>query len=194
MGLPAACRGIDALAAERLCESVEAAHLALITLDDAGMLGEWATALTRLCEDDEAHGRLRGRATRLMLEGGRLEGDELSRLARLNLTTARSLEDAAGWLEGVLAGSGLLLIHQDGLWAALDQWLSELQDLDFRALLPVARRAFAHFSHAERRAMGDKVRALGLAPSAEARLGPPIHEDRARLVLPGLAMILGARV
>lgn len=192
VGLPAACRGIDDLAAERLCESVEAAHLAILTLDDAGMLSEWAAALRRLCEDDEAHGRLRGRATRLMLEGGRLDGAELSRLARLNLTTARSLGDAAGWLEGVLAGSGLLLIHQDGLWAALDQWLSDLQDVDFRSLLPVARRAFAHFSHAERRAMGDKVRALGLAPAPEARLGPPIHEARARLVLPALATMLGA--
>ena len=43
----------------------------------------------------------------------------------------------------MLQGSGLILLHQDGLWRALDAWLSELSPEAFVALLRVPQRILA---------------------------------------------------
>jgi hypothetical protein len=104
----------------------------------------------------------------------------------------------------VLRGSGLLLLHQDALWAALDSWLSALTPESFVALLPLVRRAFSGFSAPERRAMGEKVKLLrsesgvaGAAIGAVTRAGAgsldEIDVERASRVLPVLAQILGVR-
>jgi hypothetical protein len=105
---------------------------------------------------------------------------------------------AAAWLEGILRGSGLLLLHLDGLWGALDRWIASLADDEFTSLLPLVRRAFASFNPAERRAMGEKIKRLlrGDARTATTRHhdreeGRGIDAARAAAVLPVLAHLLG---
>ncbi|HEY4388339.1 MAG TPA: DUF5682 family protein, partial [Ktedonobacteraceae bacterium] len=103
---------------------------------------------------------------------------------------------AASWIEGVLQGSALLILHQDNLWRALDRWLSELSGETFEALLPVLRRAFANFQPPERRAMGEKVRALGSTAHGSDRqtagtMLENLDQQRAALVLPLLSHIVG---
>ena len=97
-------------------------------------------------------------------------------------------------------GSGLLLLQQDGLWAALDGWLCDLAPDTFVELLPLLRRAFANFQPPERRAMGEKVKRLrrdaagDWAPATGDMDGMDgIDRARADLVLPVLARILGVR-
>jgi hypothetical protein len=151
---------------------------------------------------ESIHGLLRGRCCRLLLDAGALAEDELQRLAGLALAPANPAPQAAAWAEGVLRGSGLVLIHQDGLWRALDAWLRELSAEKFVALVPLLRRAFSDFAPPERRAMGEKVKRLrptageaGLAPTSTGRgeeaAGAPIDRERADRVLPVLARILG---
>ncbi len=98
----------------------------------------------------------------------------------------------------MLYGSGLLLLHQDGLWRALDLWLRELSAETFVALLPILRRAFSGFQDAERRAMGEKVQKLhatthtgSIGSDATTSLLENINAERANQVLPVLAHILG---
>ncbi len=64
---------------------------------------------------------------------------------RLTLSTATPAPQAAAWVEGVLHGSGRLLLYEDGFWPALDGWLAELAPDPFTALLPLLRRAFSEF-------------------------------------------------
>ena len=95
-----------------------------------------------------------------------------------------------------MLGSGLQLLHQDGLWLALDNWLSDLADNVFVTLLPLLRRAFAGFHAPERQKMGEKVKYLrsksqaGIHTTGEQST---LCQERADLVLPILAHILGVK-
>jgi hypothetical protein len=122
---------------------------------------------------------------------------ELRRRARLALSPANPASEAAAWVQGLVRGSGMVLLHQDGLWAALDEWLVELPADLFTELLPLIRRAFSEFQPTERRAMGEKAKHLRrLAERAEARLAADgatgLVRERADRVLPILAQILGS--
>ncbi len=140
---------------------------------------------------------MRGRATRLLLEEGVLDGEEVQRLARLALSPATPTPDAAAWIAGVVQGSALLLLQQDGLWGALDAWLRDLSPEAFTEVLPLVRRAFASFQPPERRAMGDKAKRQGRDDAVAVVVGANealavIDRARADLVLPVLAQILGS--
>jgi hypothetical protein len=163
-------------------------------LDNAGRREEWVATLRGLVERESIHGLVRGRSARFLLDLGALDEPELQRLARLALSTVTPAPQAGAWVEGVLQGGGLALLHQDGLWQALDGWLSELAQEEFIALLPLLRRSFSGFQPPERRQMGEKVKKLrtpgGQAQSGDGEIAP-INRERADLVLPVLAEILG---
>jgi hypothetical protein len=195
VGLPAACSSLDDEAAARMLESIGHTQQALDILDVADLQSEWQTRLRNLMESD-LHGLLRGWCCRLLLEKGHLAEDDLYRTARLALSPANPPAQCAAWATGLLKGSGLLLLHQEGVWRVFDRWLSALPNETFVEMLPLLRRAFADFSHAERRQMGEKVKHLGgdERPATGARQpsdAGSLNLDRARLALPVLAHILG---
>lgn len=196
IGLPGACASLDDAAAEAMVGSIDRAQESLALLDRADLRADWRGALGRLVGREAIHGLVRGRACRLLLEEGTIDGDEVQRLARLALAPATPTPQAAAWIAGVVRGSALLLLQQDGLWSALDGWLRELPPVAFTEALPLVRRAFGDFQPPERRAMGEKVRRLGRdgdlpAPASEDEAMAGIDRARADLVLPVLARILG---
>ena len=71
--------------------------------------------------------------------------------------------------------------------------MAGLQPDAFDAMVPLLRRAFSAFTAAERRSMGELVRALrGGGPGPRRRAADPgIDEDRAGRVMPVLAHVLG---
>jgi hypothetical protein len=165
------------------------------------MRPDWLLVLRRLVDRDQVHGLVRGRCCRLLLEQSALSEDELQRLARLALSPVVPADQATAWVEGVLRGSGMKLLHQDGLWRALDAWLTGLSEEAFVALLPLLRRAFSGFSNAELRDMGKKVAHIhqteqgedsSRAGGDESIAGRLLNQERAEAVLPVLAKILGA--
>jgi hypothetical protein len=194
IGLPGACASLDDEAAAAMVESVNRVDASVSTLNDAGQREEWIATLRGLVERERIHGLVRGRSARIMLDRGALSEEELQLLARLALSTVTPAPQAGAWVEGILQGGGLTLLHQDGLWQALDGWLSELAPEDFIALLPLLRRSFSGFQAPERRAMGEKVKKLrtpgGQAQTSDGAM-EPINRERADLVLPVLAQILG---
>jgi Family of unknown function (DUF5682) len=193
-GLANACASLDDDAATAMVESIGHVQSSIGLLDRPEQLQEWREALRALIDRDGIHGLVRGWACRLLLEARELDDDQLQTLARLALSPANPSTQAAAWVEGVLRGSGLLLLHQDGLWRALDRWLSGLSEDGFTDTLPLLRRAFSGFQAPERRGMGGKVARLraggrsSTVPSAEAL---EIDHERAATVLPILAQILG---
>ena len=196
VGLPGACASLNDEAAERMVESIDHVQESVALLNRDGQRDEWLAILRRLTTREGIHGLVRGRACRLLLEAHALDDTELHRLAGLALSRVAPAEQAAAWIEGVLRGSGLILLHQDDLWRALDAWLAELDADTFTALLPLLRRAFSGFHAPERRAMGEKVLRLrtsahSSAPEVGADL-TNIDQERARLVLPVLAHLVGA--
>jgi Mg-chelatase subunit ChlD len=201
VGLPPACTGLDEDAAAEMRDHLDATHTALALLDDRGeespslaagrcpQRGRWAGTLRAVARRAGVPGLLRGRAARLLLDGGDAELDAAREMA-LALAPAAEPLDAAGWLEGFLGGSGLLLVHDAALLALVDGWLTAATEEVFTDVLPVLRRTFAAFEAGVRRAIGERVRD-GLRAPAE-----PAHEEaldpaRAAAVLPTLALLLG---
>jgi hypothetical protein len=194
VSLPAACTALDADAAERVRELCAGVQQSLDLLNRPDLLAEWQAALSALSDASGIHPMLRGFACRLLLSASIIGREELDRHARLALSRAVPPLDAVSWLEGLLYGSGLLLLHQDDVWLVLDAWLRELTGETFLEVLPLLRRAFSGFEKGERRIMADKVRYLQ-AGSAHGRNDAPafhrLNEARAAQVLPVLARILG---
>jgi len=199
VGLPGACSSLDDAAAAEFATGMGHVRESLDLLDRPDQQAEWRGMLRRLVGRDGVHGLVRGWACRLLLDADALDAADLQRLARLALSPVTPAPQAAAWLEGVLRGSGQLLLHQDGLWSALDGWLTGLSPDGFTETLPLVRRAFSGFQPPERRAMGAKVTrlrgspAMGTAGTAGTAGTKLVDIDRARadLVLPILARILG---
>lgn len=197
IGLVPAAASLDDAAADELLKGLGEVHEAVALLDREDHRKAFLGALASLMQSGPAHPRIRGRAARLRIELRDLDEDELARVAALALSRAADPREAATWSEGLLRGTGLLLLHQDGVWRVLDAWLRELAADAFAAIVPVLRRAFSEFTDPERRSMGDKVKTLAVPEArssarASARATTvDLEPKRAARVLGVLAQILG---
>ncbi|HYW53710.1 MAG TPA: DUF5682 family protein [Dongiaceae bacterium] len=194
VGLPAAVLALDDAAAEAMDARIAAVDAALRVLDDEAQRAAWHDALTRVAANDRVHGLVAGRAMRLLFDAGALTADDVrTRLSRA-LSFGTPPAAAAAWIDGLLRGSGLLIVHHPELLDVVDDWLVTLDAEAFVAVLPLARRAFAAFAPPERRAIGERVAAgrgaHGHAAVVAAADGD-IDLDRARLMVPVLQAILG---
>jgi hypothetical protein len=195
VGIPLACAALDDDAAAEMVEAMSQLQHAIDLLERTDEREEWLATLAALTARDAVHPLVRGYCSRLLVEQQRLSDVELGRLSSLALSPAVAAEQAAAWLTGLLRGSGLVLVHHDAVWSALDRWLAGLASERFPAMLPLVRRAFAGFSPAERRAMGEKI--ARMAPGESRPIARdderPIDLDRASQVLPVFAKILGVQ-
>jgi hypothetical protein len=146
---------------------------------------------------DAVPGLIRGRAVRLLLDGGRMPAAEAERVMGLALSHAVPPADAAAWVEGFLGGDGgMLLVHDDRLLALVDGWLTGLAGDAFTDVLPLLRRTFAEYEPGARRAIGELVRRGAAAAGPAEPDGLPGFADevdaaRAAAVLPTLRALLG---
>jgi hypothetical protein len=197
IGLSAAAASLDDDAAARFTALVDGVHGAIALLDDADDRVTWRAALQRLLERADLHGLVAGRVTRFLLDEGTLSSAEGTR--RMRVALSRGAEPAAGaaWVEGFLRDSGTILLHDRDLFAALDRWVLDIPGDAFEVVLPLLRRTISTFGTAERRSIGERVRAGrdGSRTGSERVPGDGGLDDaRSRLVLPILARILGVEV
>jgi hypothetical protein len=196
IGLPVACASLDDDAAADLYQLLIAVHSAIGLLQQADALEMWQQTLTKMADQQGLHGLLAGRSCRLLFEAGVFQTEDTARRLGLALSTAIEPTQAAAWIEGFLAGSGLLLLHNPALWQVLDHWVMQLPADSFTAILPLLRRTFATFSAPERRQMGEQVRRggdQGTGISDREHLGE-WDGDRADAILPLLAQLLGVSI
>lgn len=192
VGLPAACASLDDEAAGHMLGLIDGAERALALLRNDDHLGQWRTALRQLMNQSGLHGLIAGRAARLLYDSGGIDGEETARRLSLALSVATEPAEAAAWIEGLLGGSGLILIHDEGLWGLVDEWLTGLAADHFTEILPLLRRSFSAFAPPERRQMGERVK-RGAAPRTALAIGDDeaFDYEAADAVLPVLARLLG---
>jgi len=194
VGLPVACGSLDDDAATAVRVRIEAVHGAISLLERAEHTTAWHDALGRVADSEQAHGVVAGRSARLLLDAGALTPDDAARYLSRTLSMAEDPARAAAWVEGFLAGSGQLLLHDDTLWRLVDDWLVHLREESFVALLPLLRRAFSAFTAPERRQLGQRAR----QPDSPGRLtsGADGEFDHARAEagLRTVLMLLGVTV
>jgi hypothetical protein len=195
VGLPAAVGALDDAAAAAMRDHLNAVDAAIALLGDDGLTSEWRQTLQRLASRDDLHGLLAGRLTRLLFEAGRLDAPEVRTAMGLVLTIGVPPGRAAAWIEGFLAGGGVLLVHDERLLSLVDGWLTAIPADTFVEVLPLLRRTFGEFAGPERRAIGERVRrrvrGAGDGPSADT-FG--LDLERAERVLPTLRLLLGRDV
>ena len=193
-GLPSAAGSLSDDAAKELRDRIDGVHGAVGLLDDEELRERWLSTLASLAGRGDLHGLPAGRLARLLLDAGRLDGAEVRRRLRLQLTVGTPPAHAAAWIEGFLGGGGLLLVHDDALLALLDDWLADIPADAFDDVLPLLRRTFGAFDSGERRAIGEKV-AGPRSGGPEAGAGDlGFDETRAALVLPTLSALLGREI
>jgi len=194
IGLPGACASLNDEAAAAMFDRIVSVNGSIGLLKSEELLRSWQTTLAQLAGQHGLHGLVAGRCCRLLLDGGAFPTEEAARRLSYALSTASEPAQAAGWAEGFLKGSGLLLLHDERLWQVIDDWVSALQGESFTILLPLLRRTFSTFTAPERRQMGE--RAKRSASNTKQIVQPDAEEfdqNRAEAVLPLVARLLGIR-
>ncbi|MFK4639242.1 DUF5682 family protein [Paenarthrobacter histidinolovorans] len=156
VGLPTACAGLDDEAASAMRRAIDSAQDGM-TLLPGLPTDDWHTALGAVASSDKIHGSVAGRATRILLDAGLVDSNDVAlRLAR-RLSVASPAPGTAAWLDGLLSGDATLLIHDRRLLALVDEWVDGVPDDIFEDVLPLLRRTFSAFSRPERREIGEQL-------------------------------------
>ncbi|WP_194920028.1 DUF5682 family protein [Catenulispora rubra] len=197
LGFPQACSGLDEDGAQQMRARMDNTHHAIVTLlDDPAATEEWHRALRMVADREGMTGLLAGRALRLLYDASKIDGDELNRRMGLALTPGVPPAEAAAWLDGVLSGGAMLLIHDPVLLGLLDRWIAGIPADTFTDVLPLLRRTFSNFEGPERRKIGELARTVGSAPVAGVEAGaepPGFDRARADRALPVVRMLLGIK-
>ena len=193
IGLPAAVASLDDAGAADLRRLVDSVDRAVGLLDDPGLRRPWLDALRAVADQRGAHGLLAGRAVRILLDSGVLDGDGARRRLSLALSLVDEAPRGAAWLEGFLAGDAALLLHDHTLLRVVDEWVADVRGGAFDEVLPVLRRTFSAFPAPDRRALGAHLRRLeaGAGAGDGEGDGEALDLDRAALVLPRVLDLLG---
>ncbi|GAA5166327.1 DUF5682 family protein [Viridibacterium curvum] len=190
IGLPGACASLDDEAAASMRDAIVATQQALRLMGDADLQQDWQLALKRLATLGSCHGLVCGLAARLLFDDQQEDIEATAQRMSQALSAGNDPGPAAAWLEGFLNRSGMVLLHDDQLWALVDDWLSGLSGDHFLRELPLLRRAFAAFNVPERRQLGERAgRPTGVVAAK------PVAADwdmpRAERALPLLRQLLG---
>src|SRR5262249_12816667 len=165
-GLPVAVASLDETAEQAMRDQIDAVHSAAGLLADNASRDRWLGTIARLAPGCPP--LISGRLTRLLLDAGRTTTGEAGIRMSLALSPGAPAAAAAGWAEGFLAGSGLLLVHDDKLLALADGWLAGRTAAAFPAVLPALARTFGGFRPPGRRAL----RPQGGPPARTPRRAP----------------------
>ncbi|WP_433658667.1 DUF5682 family protein [Nocardia sp. CA-128927] len=193
-GLPGAVTGLDTDSATELRTMLDAAHTAIHTRDDGWATGEWLGALGKLADRDDVHGALVGRAVRLLCDAGIIDEIDSARRLSAALSVGNTAAAKAAWVDGLLGGRGLLLVHDRELLHLIDDWLRALREDQFVETLPLLRRTFGAFESGERRAIGRAVRDGGTATIRTGEDDGGIDMARGNIAMRAAAEILGVSV
>lgn len=192
INLPLACASLNDDAAALMRPKFDEVNGALNLLQNEELLNGWYATLKGMASRESLHGLLAGRSVRMLLDAQALSDDEAATALGLALSPGGDPGRGAAWIEGFLGSSGLLLLHDERLWQAIDAWVSELSEDSFTPVLPLLRRTFSQFPAPERRQMGERVKhSTGVMVAKSTAPEAGFNGERARRVLPVLFQILG---
>ncbi len=191
-GVAPACRRLDSDAAAVMADRLTGVQAALSVLDHRARAAEFPQVLVDVAGHRQSHGLVQGRATRLLHDQGVWASTDVERRLAQALSPGTPPTDGAAFVEGFLAGSGTVLVHDTDLLGALDRWLSSLTPDAFESVLVLLRRTFGVFEAAERR----QLMTLIAGGSVERHVGfsDDVDADRAARALITVRQLLGLPV
>jgi hypothetical protein len=186
-----ACASLDDDAATLMVERISEVQRALALVDHPSRRRAFPSVLRQLSEG-AGHGQVQGRATRILHDTGTWSALEVEHRLGRALSPGTPPADGASFVEGFLAGSGTVLVHDSDLRSVIDGWLSSLAPQAFHETVPLLRRTFGAFESAERRQLGRLV--AGEEREDVGGFGPGIDPDRAAAALVTVRHLLGLPV
>ena len=196
-GLLPAMGSLDDDAAAAMRQRIDAVQSALKLLERPALRDQWHETLRKV-GDAQVHGLVVGRIWRVLLDAGVAAADETASRLSFALSPGNDPQHASAWLEGFLADSGLVLVHDPQMLGVIDRWVTGLPRDVFEQICPIARRTFATFERPLRRQLGERIRAMstgGLQNGAQGGRGAASTDSynaaRGELVAPILALLLG---
>lgn len=192
-GLPTAVVGIDDDTAQAMLDHIQEVNQAVNLLQMENERQAWHKALLDLQNNSHTNQLLSGYACRLLFDAKELVHDEVARRFSFALSTATEPTHAANWVEGFLKGSGTILLLDENLWNILNSWVAILEEETFVQLLPLLRRAFTEFTTAERRKLGEKVKAGDKPQAVKVDLATNFNHENAAKALPTILSLLGLK-
>ena len=181
---------LDDVAAALTVERLSAVQAALAVVDHPARHDRFPHVLATIATG-RAHGLVTGRSTRLLHDSGHWRADEVERRLARALSAGTPAPEGAAFVEGFLAGSGTVLVHDAELLAIVDSWLASLTGEAFDGVVALLRRTFGAFEPAERRQImtllvtGRPIRSVAFGDGVDAeRVAAAIVTVRHMLGLP----------
>lgn len=174
-GLVNACASLDDDAAAAMVERISETQQAFALIDHPSRRRAFPEVLEQLAEGG-GHGLVQGRAARVLHDTGRWAALLVEKRLGRALSGGTPPAVGAAFVEGFVAGSGTVLMHDADLLAVVDRWLSSLPPQAFEQVIPLLRRTFGGFEAAERRQIGRLV--AGEHREVPALVGDDFDVDR----------------
>jgi hypothetical protein len=177
IGLPNACYGLDEDNSNKMFNNIRETDAAVRLLENEELSQDWYQTLNILLDKQGISPVITGCTCRLLFDGKIIDETETARLFGLALSQGNEPKDAAGWVEGFLKGSGMVLILDNTLWNMLYRWVSVLENESFVELLPILRRTFSKFDPTERKQLGEKAKKGVITTQTPALVGVAESEN-----------------
>lgn len=187
-GLPAAAASLDDEAAAVMTERLGSLQQALALVDHPARHRALPEVLRQLTGRG-IHGQVQGRATRLLHDSGHWTPVEVGQRLGQALSGGTAPATGAAFVEGFLAGSGTVLVHDSELLTIVDRWLASLTPAAFTETVPLLRRTFGAFELAERRQLGRLV--AGHDREVASTFGHGLDATRLERVVGTVRLLLG---
>jgi len=148
-----------------ICDNNASAELvqALTKVNDAFLSHDFLererfmTALSELVDSDSANTLVSGFACALLMEHGKITPEKLSELISRRLSAGTPAPEAASWFEGFSKRNRRSLINRLSIWEKLCEFISSLDDVEFKPVLVCLRRTFSEFSPSEKSDIAENI-------------------------------------
>lgn len=110
----------------------------------------WFEKLKELSNRDDKNPKLSGYATAILLEKNMLTNENLSGEVSRRLSPGIDADLGAGWFEGLSMRNKYALLSRMSLWEQLAEYVSSLDNEEFKRALVFLRRAFGNFESSEK--------------------------------------------
>lgn len=117
----------------------------------------WYNILLELATRDDLNTKISGLAMAILLEAGKVDNDRLGQEVERRLSKGIPAELGATWFEGLAMKNHYTLIARLGLWEKLQNYISDLDEEEFKRALLFLRRAFADFTSNEKHDIAENI-------------------------------------
>ncbi|MBD5089228.1 MAG: hypothetical protein HDT30_10555 [Clostridiales bacterium] len=130
---------------------------------------QWIGLLEELADRDDINMRISGFAAAILTERGKFTNEILAELISRRLSKGTPASDGAGWFEGLSMKNRRSLISRLSLWEKLFEYVSELDEIEFKPALVCLRRSFSVFTPSEKADIAENIgEILGISKESAA--------------------------